>query len=158
MCCAPSTQPYRCGKQLFNYLAGDGREYKACLSKLLLRAISSVFFWTPACHSIRTCCARSTQPYRCVFKLVYFYLFLFILFRAPACHSTRACCARSTLPYRCGLKVEAFEPSRSKSSPLEKTRSKLAKSSLTGGSTGVASFDRDLLIGFGLTRFTVSGL
>jgi len=52
---------------------------------------------------------------------------------------------------------EVFERSRSKSSPLEKTRSKLADPvelswGLAGGSTGVASFDGDLLIAIFLDR------
>jgi len=48
--------------------------------------------------------------------------------------------------------IEVFERSRSKSSPLEKPRSKLANPvelswGLAGGSTRVANFDRDLRIG-----------
>ena len=56
-------------------------------------------------------------------------------------------------------KTEVFERSRSKSSPLDETRSKLAKtrSSLAGISTRVASFDGDLLIGNFLTGFTLTG-
>jgi len=61
---------------------------------------------------------------------------------------------------------EVFERSRSKSSPLEQTRSKLANPvELTGFdqglaaiSTGVAIFNRDLLIGIFWTGFTLSGL
>jgi len=58
---------------------------------------------------------------------------------------------------------EVFERSRSKSSPLEKPRSKLSKPvelswGLAGVSTGVASFDGDLLIGIFQTGFTLNGL
>jgi len=50
------------------------------------------------------------------------------------------------------IRIEVFERSRSNSSPLEKTRSILANPvelswGLAGISTGVARFDRDLLIG-----------
>jgi len=55
-----------------------------------------------------------------------------------------------------------FERSLSKSSPLEKTRSKLANPvelswGLAGVSTGVASFDGDLRIGIVETGFTLNG-
>jgi len=51
-----------------------------------------------------------------------------------------------------GTYIEVLQRSRSKSSPLEKNRSKLANPvelswGLVGVSTGVASFDGDLLIG-----------
>jgi len=51
------------------------------------------------------------------------------------------------------IQNEGFERSRSKSSPLEKTRSKLANPvelswGLAGVSTGVASSNGDSLIGF----------
>jgi len=62
-------------------------------------------------------------------------------------NSNRICIARSYL-------IEGLQRSRSKSSPLEKTRSKLANPvelrwclGFRPVSTGVASFDRDLLIG-----------
>ena len=56
-----------------------------------------------------------------------------------------------------------FERSQSKSSPLEKIRSKLANSvelswGLAGVTTRVASFDGDLLIGIFWTGFTLTGL
>jgi len=56
-----------------------------------------------------------------------------------------------------------FERSRSNSSPLEKTRSKLANPvelswDLAGVSTGVASFNRNLLIGFFWTGFALNGI
>ena len=55
--------------------------------------------------------------------------------------------------------IEGFERSRSKSSPLEKTRSRLANLvELSWGFDRIASFDRDLLIGIFLTGFTLSGL
>ena len=58
---------------------------------------------------------------------------------------------------------EVFEPSRSKSLPLEKTRSKLANPvelswGLAAVLTGVASFDGDLLIGIFGTGFTLTEL
>ena len=59
--------------------------------------------------------------------------------------------------YELGFLVEVSQRSRSKSSPLEKTRSKLANPvelnwAFLPVSTGVASFDRVLLIGVFLNR------
>ena len=58
--------------------------------------------------------------------------------------------------------IEGFERSRSKSSPLEKSRSKLANPvelswGSAGVSTGVARFDGDLLINILLTVVTLTG-
>jgi len=57
--------------------------------------------------------------------------------------------------------IEVFERSRSKRSPLDRTRSKLAnpvelpgfEPVIAGASTGVASFNGDLLIGIFLSVF-----